>query len=233
MRYRIIVLFIIIITLLYQGNVIAQDNHDYLTPLGRSLYYNEVIDANRTTLSMNEVNPITEGSDGLCVVFSFMTDLSKLDSQLKLLSFTLSTEQNSFLDLFYNDGTFVIRRKINSGSPSFYDYNLYDPMFSVESGVTKWEIHLFFTGYFIWLESRSLNMLLHNKWHSPVFFGINLPNCDNMQRYLDRSENAKIVFGDSNTSAVFTMPDEIAIHEFRYSELRDELQRNFCNSVQM
>ena len=36
-------------------NLFSQDKHDYATPLGKSVFYREVRDANRTVLRMSEV----------------------------------------------------------------------------------------------------------------------------------------------------------------------------------
>lgn len=171
----------------------AQDNHNYLTPLGSSLYYKEVQDANRMILAMSEIGPVSEGKDGLVVVFSMQQDLSKVTKPLKLLSFTTDTEENSYIDIFYDNSTITIRRKFRPGSPYYYDYDLYDPLFTVDSGVTKWEVHLFFTGYFFWIETRNVGKLMDNKWHAPIFFGINLPGIDYMSNYLGRQFDAKLI----------------------------------------
>ena len=58
------------------------------------------------------------------------------------------------MDLFYNAGTFTVRRKYNPGSEYYYDYHLYDPMFTIDSGAVMWEVHLFFTGFSFWIETR-------------------------------------------------------------------------------
>lgn len=217
------------VCLLFCYELYSQDNHNYLTPMGNSLYFQNVTDANRKILSMNEIAPVSESKDGLTVVFSMRQDLSKVTRPLKLLSFTATTEDQSHLDIFYDSGTITIRRKMAPGSSLYYDYNLYDPMFDVSSGVVTWEVHLYFTAYFFWIETRNINQLTNNKWHAPIFFGINLPGNDYMAKYLGRSADAKIVFGDANPSTTFTMPDEVEIREFTYSELKDELQNNFCN----
>lgn len=229
MKNLLLKLVCIIVVLYGYVNVHAQDNHNYQTPLGKSLYYQDVTDANRKVLSMNEISTLTEGRDGLTVVFSMRQDLSKVTRSLKLLSFTATTEEQSHLDIFYDSGTITVRRKMAPGSSLYYDYNLYDPMFDVSSGVVTWEVHLYFTAYFFWIETRNINQLTNNKWHAPIFFGINLPGNDYMAKYLGRSADAKIVFGDANPSTTFTMPDEVEIREFTYSELKDELQNNFCN----
>lgn len=230
MKKNVNLISLFLLVILFSGNTFAQDDHNYLTPLGNSLYYKEVQDANRMVLGMNEVKAMSAGKDGLTVVFSMQQDLSKVTGPLKLLSFTIDTEANSFIDIFYDDATITIRRKFRPGSPYYYDYNLYDPMFTVDSGVTKWEIHLYFTGYFFWIETRNVNKLTDNKWHAPIFFGINFPDIDYMSNYLGRQSDAKLIFGDANPSTTFTMPDEIEIREFTYSELKDELQNSFCNS---
>ena len=131
--------------------------------------------------------------------------------------------------IYYSAGTITIRRKTSPNSEYYYDYNLYDPMFTLDQGVTQWEVHLYFTGYFLWIETRNTRQLLNNKWHAPIFFGINLPNMDYMGNYLGRSSSSYIIFGDSNPSTTFTMPDEIAIYEFKYAELKDELQTHFSD----
>ena len=181
-------------------NLYAQDKHNYATPLGRSVFHKEVRDANRMVLRMSEVSPLSSGID----------------------------EANSHLEIYYHEGTITLRRRMAPKSELYYDYNLYDPMFTVDEGVTTWEVHLFFTGYFLWIETRDTHKVLNNKWHAPIFFGINLPQMNYMGNYLARSSSSYLIFGDSNPSTTFTMPNEVAIYEFKYTELKDELQTHFC-----
>lgn len=228
-------IFGFIIGLLISLSALAQDNHNYLTPKGVSLYYKEVQNADRFILNMNEINPVPENMDGMCVTFSLRTDLSLANSNLKLISLTVGSENSSFMDVFYNRGTLTFRRKHDSGSPYYYDYNLFDPLFiigagSVAQGVSNWEVRLFFTGVFFWIETRDMRLPLNNKCHSPIFFGVNLPNRDFMDQYLRRQADAKIVFGDPNPPTVFSMPNEITIEAFNYADLKNELQKNFCDN---
>lgn len=209
-------------------SLFSQDKHDYITPFGKTLLYREVTDANRTILRMSEISPISTGTDGLVVSFNMRQNLSLVTRPLKLLSFRSMEEADSYLEIYYHNGTITIRRKMNSGSSYYYDYNLYDPMFTVDAGVTQWEVHLFFTGFFFWIETRDTRKAVNNRWHAPIFFGINLPNHSYMDGYLGRSNSSALIFGDSDPSTAFTMPDEIAIYEFKYEELKNELQNHFC-----
>lgn len=210
-------------------NLFSQDKHDYATPVGKSVFYREVTDANRTILRMNEVGPISGGIDGLMVSFNMRQNLSLVTRPLKLLSFNSTSEEtNTHLEIYYHEGTITIRRKMYPSSEFYYDYNLYDPMFTVDQGVSQWEVHLYFTAFFLWIETRDTRKPLNNKWHAPIFFGINLPTMNYMNNYLGRSSSAYLIFGDPNPSTAFTMPDEIAVYEFKYTELKDELQTHFC-----
>lgn len=211
-------------------NLFSQDKHSYATPLGKSIFYREVRDANRTVLRMSEVGPITAGVDGLVLVFNMRQDLSKVTRPLKLVSFNSTSEEaNSHLEIYYHQGTITIRRKTYPNSTYYYDYNLYDPMFTVDGGVVQWEVHLYFTAYFLWIETKDTRKTTNNKWHAPIFFGINLPKRNYMGNYLGRSSSSYIILGDSNPSTTFTMPSEIAMYEFKYAELKDELQTHFCD----
>lgn len=49
-----------------------------------------------------------------------------------------------------------------------------------------------------------------------------------MGNYLGRSSSSYIILGDPKPSTTFTMPDEIAMYEFKYAELKNELQTHFC-----
>ena len=213
--------------ILLSSSVFSQDKHEYITKLGKSLFYREVSDANRTVLSMNEIQPVMAGMDGLTVAFYFRANLNEVTKPLKLLSFTNSTEDKSFVDIYYDSATITVRRRYEPGSEYYYDYHLYDPMFIVESGTVLWEIHIFFTGFFFWIETRNARMLTNNRWHAPVFIGIDSPRFSFMKNYLNRSSLAKLIFGDPNSSVVFTMPEEISIYEFKYSELRSTLNNEF------
>lgn len=120
-------------------SLFSQDKHDYITPFGKTLLYREVTDANRTILRMSEISPISTGIDGLVVSFNMRQNLSLVTRPLKLLSFRSMEEADSYLEIYYHNGTITIRRKMNSGSSYYYDYNLYDPMFTVDAGVTQWD----------------------------------------------------------------------------------------------
>lgn len=210
----------------------SQDNYHYSTPImGNRLYFKQVTDANRNVIKMSESTPISEGNDGLMLSFMLRCNLDQINEPLKLVSFTTSTEENSFMDVFYDDGTLTFRRKLTPGSPSFYDYNLFDPMFQQTGQELTWEIRIFFTSYFFWIEIRDTRILVGRKYHAPVFFGINLPNDDFMGKYLSNSSQARFILGDSNEEFPFSMPSEVSIYEFKYKELKDELQNHFCEEA--
>ena len=221
-----------IVLLLFEGlfisSVFSQDKHGYVTRLGKNLFNREVRDANRTILGMNEIQPVTTGMDGLTVTFYLTVNLRQVTRPLKLISFTNGTESNSYMDLFYNAGTITVRRKYAPGSQYYYDYHLYDPMFLTDPAVVTWEIHAFFTGYFFWIETRDTRKTANNRWHAPLFIGIDSPpRTSYMNDFLNRSSQAKLIFGDPNPSTTFTMPEEIGIYEFKYSELRTTLNNEF------
>ena len=132
------------------------------------------------------------------------------------------------MEIYYHQGTIAIRRKTAPNSAYYYDYNLYDPMFTVDGGVVQWEVHLYFTAYFLWIETKDTRKTANNRWHAPIFFGINLPQMNYMGNYLGRSSSSYIILGDPKPSTTFTMPDEIAMYEFKYAELKNELQTHFC-----
>lgn len=225
-KLRCILLLVGLMTI---ANSFSQDKHSYATPLGKSIFHREVRDANRTVLRMSEVGPITAGIDGLVLVFNMRQDLSKVARPLKLVSFNSTSEEaNSHLEIYYDKGTITIRRKTAPNSVYYYDYNLYDPMFTVDGGVVQWEVHLYFTAYFLWIETKDTRKTTNNKWHAPIFFGINLPEMNYMGNYLGRSSSSYIIFGDAAPSTTFTMPDEIAMYEFKYADLKNELQTHFC-----
>lgn len=213
---------------MFASFVFSQDKHGYITKLGTNLFYREVQDANRTVLSMNEIRPVTAGMDGLTVTFYFTANLSKVTKPLKLLSFTNSTEDKSYIDLFYDKGTITVRRKYAPGSEYYYDYHLYDPMFTIDSNAVMWEVHIFFTGSFFWVETRDTRGVANNRWHAPLFIGVDSPpRFSFMNDFINRSLQAKLIFGDPNPSTTFTMPEEIGIYEFKYSELRSRLNNEF------
>lgn len=100
-------------------------------------------------------------------------------------------------------------------------------MFTIDSGAVMWEVHLFFTGFSFWIETRDTRKSVNNRWHAPLFIGIDSPRFHIMNGFLTRSPLAKLVFGDPNPSTTFTMPEEIGIYEFKYSELRSTLNNEF------
>lgn len=231
MRYLNMRFILSLIGLMVIFDLFGQDDHNYSTPIGKTLYFKTVLDADRTHVSMNEISPLSEGKDGLTVACHLRAQLHLMspEKKLKIMSFTVDTEDHSFLDVFYQNQTITLRRKIAPGSALFYDYNLYEPMFLATSESTTWGIYIYFTGYYLWIETQNFSKTVDNYWHAPIFFGINLPAHNYMQEFLRRSSNAKIFFGDAHPPVVFTMPDEIVVNEFKYTELKDELQTHFSN----
>ena len=162
-RHEMKIWRILLVFLLLSSGVYAQDKHSYATPLGKSIFYREVRDANRTVLRMSEVGSISAGTDGLVLVFNMRQDLSKVTRPLKLVSFNSTSEEaNSHLEIYYHQGTITIRRKTAPNSAYYYDYNLYDPMFTADGGVVQWEVHLYFTGYFLWIETKDTRKTMTN-----------------------------------------------------------------------
>ncbi len=128
-------------------------------------------------------------------------------------------------------------------------------MFTIDSNAVMWEVHIFFTGSFFWVETRDTRGVANNRWHAPLFIGVDSPPRfsfmnDFINRSLQaklifgdpnpsttftmpeeigiyRSLQAKLIFGDPNPSTTFTMPEEIGIYEFKYSELRSRLNNEF------
>jgi hypothetical protein len=184
------------------------------------------------TLMASQIPQVPEvGSDGLMVSFRLRCNLDQIHRPLKLLSFTTTDESNSFLDILYDSGTLTFRRKMSPGSKYYYDYNLFDPMFQRTGDELTWEIRVFFTSYFFWVETRDTRILLGRHYHAPIFFGVDLPGQNFMSDYLNRMRTGKWIFGDPDGSQPFTMPSEIEIYDFNYSQLKDELQSHFCEEA--
>lgn len=140
-------------------------------------------------------------------------------------------ESNTFVEVFYHNGTLSFRRRVNLLLPILsYDYELFDPLIDIKSGESTTVISLFFTSYFFWIETGGPNITVHDKRHSAVFFGIDIPTYTFMNKFLQRDIKAKLKFGDPNPPVVFTMPSEVDIYEFNYKDLKNELQTNFCDN---
>ena len=104
-KLRCVLLLVGLMTIM---NLFSQDKHDYATPLGKSVFYREVTDANRTVLRMSEVGPLSAGVDGLVVSFNMRQNLSQVTRPLKLLSFNSTSEEaNSHFEIYYSAGTTV------------------------------------------------------------------------------------------------------------------------------
>ena len=227
---RLRLLAIIVLSLL-AIKLFSQDKRDYITPLGKNLYHKVVTDANGMVLPLSDISPVSSGKDGLTVVFSLRTNLSSFSKPLKLLSFMYDNESNTFVEVFYHNGTLSFRRRVNLLLPILsYDYELFDPLIDIKSGESTTVISLFFTSYFFWIETGGPNITVHDKRHSAVFFGIDIPTYTFMNKFLQRDIKAKLKFGDPNPPVVFTMPSKVDIYEFNYKDLKNELQTNFCDN---
>ncbi|WP_270570879.1 hypothetical protein [Bacteroides eggerthii] len=224
-RYQILLLLCIILSV----NLYGQDKRDYITPKGMELYYRLVQDANGWVLPMADIAAVSAGKNGLALTFYLRTNLKNITKPLKLVSFMMEYETNTFMEIYYIDGTISFRRRVNLSSPVlYYDYKLFDPLFDIPAGEATFKISVFFTSSFFWLETGSSSPLVKDKRHSAVFFGLDAPTYTFMDKFLKRDQKAKIKFGDPDSKIIFTMPEEISINEFNLKELKDELQTHFC-----
>lgn len=219
---------IVLLFLFFPAILFGQDKADYQTPEGKQLFYSEVKDANGMVLSMNQIASPSKGKDGIGVVFILETDFTKINEPLKLLSF--SYNNNSFMEIYYDNSTLAFKRRIKAGADEGYYYKLFDPLFDIDLGVSTKIISVFFTSTFFWIETSGPVITVPDRRHSAVFFGINLPQNDFMSRFLAQDAQAKILFGDPNSPIVFTMPGEIKLFEFNLKDLVNELQTNFCDN---
>lgn len=213
-------------------NLIAQDKRDYLTPQGKSLFYKQINDANGLTISMDQLSEVSAQKNGLSITFFLKADLSSIVSPLKLLSFFYDTETSTFLEVFYHNGTIMVRRRVNLLEPKLtYDYELFDPLFDIEAGQTDTRIvSIFFTRDFFWIETGNSAITVPDRRHSAIFFAIDIPTYTFMAKYLQRDSKAKIKLGDSSFTGQFSMPGEVNIYEFNQDDLVNELQKNFCDN---
>lgn len=213
-------------------NSLAQDKRDYITPQDRSVYYKQISDANGLIISMDQLSELSPQKNGLSITFFLKADLSSIVTPLKLLSFMYDVETNTFLEIFYHNGTIMIRRRVNLLEPKLsYDYELFDPLFDIESGKIDTKlVSIFFTRDFFWIETGSSVITVPDKRHSAIFFGLDIPTYTFMSKYLQRDLKAKIKLGDSSISGQISMPGEVNIYEFNQDNLIKELQTNFCDN---
>lgn len=231
-RYKLTWLFFLLLvtTIGY-----AQDNHNYATPLNETVYTITQDDATGYILPMSYLSNIPTGRDGLTFEFSISGDLKDLPNgkQVRILGFytgeSTPGDNGCFLELYYKDSTISIRRRLAQGSSAYYDYELYDPMFSSNTDFSEWVVTVYVTGYYIWMQTKDTTKFIDNYWHAPIFFGINLPSQDFMSQYLSRSNLARVIFGDPASPVAYKIPHEISIYAFTYANLKDELQKNFSS----
>lgn len=225
-KYKIAFLLLIIASI----NLYAQDKRDYLTPLGMELYHRVVRDANGLILPMTDIAAVSAGKNGLALTFYLKTTLKNVTEPLKLVSFMMEKEANTFMEIYYTGGTLSFRRRVNLLTPVlYYDYKLFDPLFDIPAGEATFKISVFFSSSFFWLETGSPSPLLKDKRHTAVFFGIDAPTYTFMDKFLKRNLKAKVKFGDPVSKVLFTMPEEINVHEFNLKDLKNELQTHFCS----
>lgn len=209
----------------------SQDRHDYITRLGSNVYFDERSDFNGMVVPMSALFPLSDGTDGLAVTFSLTADLTHTTSPIRLLTFISGNPTGDILQLLYDSGTVTVRKRMRPGSPYYYDYHLYDPLFVLGQSTVTWDIHVFFTGFAFWIETCDTHLTTANRWHAPLFIGIDTPWHAAMDGFISRSAEAKIAFGDPNPPTSIRMPGEIGIYEFNYSSLRTTLNREFSKDV--
>lgn len=226
-RWKLFYLLLLFLTV----NVYSQDKHDYVTPLEKNLYHKVVQDANGMVLPMTELSTVSAGKDGLALVFYLRTVLKNVKEPLKLVSFMMGSESNTFMEIYYHNGTLSFHRRINLLEPNLaYDYELFDPLFDISESELTTKISIFFTSSFFWIETGSPSVVVADKRHSAIFFGIDPPTYTFMNKFLTKDLRAKVKFGDPNSKVIFTMPEEVNVYEFNYKNLKNELQAHFCDN---
>lgn len=219
---------ILIGILIFLGNIEinAQGPFTYDTPLGKKIHTYSLSPQNTYSAYAQEWGGAATGFDGLTVV-AMINILPNVKSEV-FQFYNRSNEKH--LTVFYEDGTLNLRRvrpRNSVGNFEYYDYVLYDRMF--ESGYDTWEVRLYFTSDFLWVQTTPVTSSGNEKSYlSPIYFGLdNMLQKDNMYDFINASDsNTRIVIGSNFIS---NGVKQVAVYAFQYVDLRKDIQDNFCN----
>lgn len=205
----------------------AQVRTDYDTPLGKKIYVFGHYPTNTHTVYAQEWGSAATGYDGLTI--SAVLQLDGNSTSLTNLFDFFNQNSENYLSVYVENSTLVLRRFKPNGSVGnfpYYDYILYDQLF--DSNYTTWEVRLYFTSNFIWIQTSPVvsgTDLYH--YYSPLYFGVdNLFQKNNMYDFINAIDNKTRIVVNSNYKFGLV---SVVIYAFQYDELRKDIQQNFCD----
>ncbi|WP_165043832.1 hypothetical protein [Dysgonomonas sp. ZJ709] len=199
--------------------------YDYDTPLNPLSLWGLHADTKIATIYPLEWGSSATEFDGLVIVAKMQFD--PINTTRKLYTF-YNQYAEKYLEVFYKENTIMFRRYNVGSLIDYYDYTLYDPLF-ITYRPDSWTVKFYFTSAFFWiqtnLESESKNYL------SPVFFGVNTLQRDNMKDMIDPTDrHTMIEVGDEHAPDDFLLK-QIHVHPFKYYELRRDIYTNFSRAT--
>lgn len=223
MRYALI--FCAILISGFQMGAWAQD-FDYDTPLGKQIHRYNLSPLNQYTISAQEWGSAATGFNGLTVVA-----MINIPPNLHAELFNFYNKNNEkYMTIFHEQGTLSIRRyKPNNSVGNFQSYNyiLYDRLFN--SKYDTWEIRLYFTSNFIWIQTTPvISGQTLPSYLSPVYFGVdNMLQKNNFSDFINADDsNTRIVVGNNIINQGVR---QVAVYTFQYDDLRKDIQQKFCD----
>jgi hypothetical protein len=200
-------LFLLIISvLLINGSVIAQQNMGPFrtAPAPPNLFRIFQISTKNTehavsnSINMENTYPFdSDMNDGILLTFTISTN--NMENMTELASFYDKDFGSGAIPvisvLYSSNNSLIIRRYYSDRTPYgsyhyYYDYKVFDQLFK-RGGAYR--IKLYMTANFIFVHVYDKNpYAIAPNYFSPIFFGLDIPNNQIMESFLDRSANAEI-----------------------------------------
>lgn len=207
--------FFLIAVLLLCGNSIAQVKGPFLEipvpPLSVQIWTGGALSAPYKDIVMNTTSSFDSKYDGILVSFTKHVNTSDNARQDTLASFRdLSYFEKPIISIFYSDKSVTVRRRYQKDPEKYYDYKVYDQLFEASA---PYEVKLYVTASFIFIVTQKEQTNEH--YLSSVFFGLNIPNNETMEKFLSRNEKAIIrAGGSSNTDNVSNV--RLSVFSYNY-----------------
>lgn len=201
----------------------AQGPFDYDTPLGKRIYGQNVV-SKELIIEPIEFGSEMTGYDGLTIVTSF--NLLSSGGEQKLITFANSLHEK-YLEVFYKENTVMFRRYY-PGTTNYYDYLLYDQLFTDLTFRRNFDFRIYCTAFFFWIQVTAVDVGSGGgNFLSPVYFGLDAPDRSNMQELIDANSRARIVIGNRDNPDPLFAVHNVSAYTFHYEELKQDIYTRF------
>lgn len=203
--------------------LIAANVFSYHAPLGTKIATVQNTFDKVYFLEADNLNSIPAGSN----CFAFVMKMNIVDRDYgRVFSIRNRNTGVTLLSIdFNNSGRIAVNRPFGKGVVS---YEIYDKLLNYSNTAgNQYEFRIFLSGTFIWIEvTNSSNVSV-----TPLFWGINLPEINLINRIVNRDSAYEFLFGDPGNRSSLVRTD-FEVYALKYVDLKNDIINNYIPSTQ-